>query len=476
LTDRGRALSLLLAASSWLAPSLPAVTAASPSTRHAPSLHVARLFVRALVIAWVIALGFGAYIVERIGGRGDDDGDRERLRGEVLTRVLARLGATFVKFGQILATRPDIIPEGITRELARLQDGVPPAPFAEVSRVIDEELSSRARDAIARIDPVPVAAASVAQVHRGTLVTGEVVAIKVQRLAAEAQIERDLALLSGLARLVGSLPGMRYMSIPGAVARFADALRAQLDFREEAANNRRLARNFAKDPKVRVPALYDALCSRRVLTMEFIDGVRPTDVRDDRAGLAMAGFRCITQMVFLDGFVHADMHPGNVMFTRDGRIVLIDLGLVAEIEESMRKPWVDTYVAIATCDGPRAAELFYGYAPTVATEDYDAYVADITRHLESMKGKPLHELEVTEAVGGAMALLRKHRVQVDPVFTVVNLAMLVAEGVGKQLDPHFDVFSFALPVLMEAMARYPTGKGPVRPIPGRRKALAAAAL
>src|SRR5262249_44464104 len=151
----------------------------------------------------------------------------------------------------------------------------------------------------------------------------------VQRLAAEPQIERDLALLALGARLIGSLPGMRYMSIPGAVDRFAEALRAQLDFRREAANNRILAANFAQDPQVGVPKLHEDLCSRRVLTMEFIDGVRPTDVRENRAELAMAGFRCISQMVFLDGFVHADMHPGNVMFTRSGRIVLIDLGLVA---------------------------------------------------------------------------------------------------------------------------------------------------
>jgi ubiquinone biosynthesis protein len=159
------------------------------------------------------------------------------------------------------------------------------------------------------------------------------------------------------------------------------------------------------------------------------------------------------------------MHPGNIMFTRDGKIFLIDLGLVAEIPEELRKPWIDTFVAVASCDGKRAAELFYTYAPIVHETDYGAYEADIVAHLEKLRGRPLHELEVTEAVGGAMAILRKHRVKVDPTFTVVQLAMLVAEGVGKQLDPQFDVYSCVTPYLMQATEKYPTGKNPRRGIP-----------
>ena len=402
----------------------------------------------------------------RIAGRGRG-GARDRLRGEVLARALERLGATFVKLGQILATRPDLIPEPVATALARLQDAVPPAPFADVEAVLAEELPPYGRARFASIEETPIAAASVAQVHRGVLDDGTIVAIKVQRRAARAQIDRDLSLLNVLARVVGSLPGMRYMSIPGAAKRFADALRAQLDFRLEAHNNRRLAANFANDPRIGVPGLIDDLCTRRLLTMDFIDGVKPTEVTEDRAELAQAGFRCIAQMVFLDGFVHADMHPGNIMFTRTGKIFLIDLGLVAEIPIDLRKPWVDTFVAIATCDGKRAAELFYTYAPVVHETDYAAYEADIVAHLEKLKGRPLHEIEVTQAVGGAMAILRKHHVQVDSTFTVVNLAILVAEGVGKQLDPSFDVYTCAMPFLAEAMLRYPEGKKPIRGVPGR---------
>jgi ubiquinone biosynthesis protein len=425
---------------------------------------MARLL-RALVVLAVFLSATLRYAVARLGGRGRTRADRDALRGEVLATALERLGATFVKLGQILATRPDVLPEGITTALARLQDAVPPAPFDEVEQVLAEELDAAARARFVTIDPEPVAAASVAQVHRGVLDDGSVVAIKVQRRRARRQIDRDLALFTLGARILDALPKMRWISLPGAVQRFGDALRMQLDFAREAENNRRLARNFSGDARVAVPVLHDDLCARRVLTMEFVDGVKPTEVVDGREDLAQAGFRCIAKMVFLDGFVHADMHPGNMMFTRAGRVYLIDLGLVAEIPEPLRKPWVETFMAVAACDGVRAAELFYTYAPAVDTPDYAAYEADVVAHLSALRGRPLSELEVTTAVGGAMAILRKHRVQVDPTFTVVQLAMLVAEGVGKQLYPKLDVIACAAPFLVQAAAMYPTGSPPLRSVP-----------
>ena len=380
-------------------------------------------------------------------------------------RNAVKIGATFIKLGQIAATRPDLFPEGVTRGLARLQDDVPAASLVDVRDVLDAELSPEARARFRSIEETPVAAASVAQVHRGVLDDGTVVAIKIQRREAASQIDRDLSLLRLFAGIVELVPRMRFLSVVGAVERFGDALARQLDFVLEAANNRRIAKNFAGDPRIRCPRLFDDLSGRRVLTMEFVDGVRPTDVTEDRPAVAVAGFRCIAKMVFLDGFVHADMHPGNLLFTKDGRIFLIDTGLVAEIAEDLRKPWVETFVAVAMRDGKRAAELFYGHAPMVDGTDFAAFSTDIQAHLSAMHGKPLSELEVSGAVGGAMAILRRHGVQADPIFTVVNLAMLVAEGIGKQLDPSFDVFGCAMPFLAEASLLYPTGRPMLRAIP-----------
>lgn len=431
-------------------------------------MRTLKIAARSLVVIFVLLSALFAYLLSRAMGRGRDPASRDTLRGEVLARALERLGATFVKLGQIVATRPDVVPPGITTALARLHDAVPPAPFEEVEQVLARELPPERRARLRSIDPVPLAAASVAQVHRGVLDDGRAVAIKVQRLRAEGQIERDLAIFTVGARVLDRLPKMRWVSLPGAVERFAAALRAQLDFELEARNNRRLAKNFAGDPRVRVPDLHEALCTRRVLTMELIDGIKPTEVTEGRKELALAGLRCIAQMVFLDGFVHADMHPGNLLLSRDGHVVLIDLGLVAEIPEPMRKAWVETFVNVAACDGVKAARGFYEYAPTVGGDtDYAAFEADVVAHLDALKGRPLAELEVTEAVGGAMAILRRHHVQVDPSFTVVQLAMLVAEGVGKQLDPALDVLACVAPYLAQASAMWTTGMEPRRKAPGR---------
>ena len=393
---------------------------------------------------------------------------RERLRGEILAATLERLGATYIKFGQILSTRPDLFGPGITDALARLQDRVPPFAFAVVEQVVSEDLNAPARQRLQSIDPEPIAAASVAQVHRARLDTGEVVALKVQRPKARAQVERDLLLMAWGARLADRLPNLRLLSLPGSIERFAEAMHGQLDFRLEAANNRRFAANFAKLEGVGVPALYSGLCTERVLAMELIEGVKATDparVGGDRAKLARRGLKAILQMVFEDGFVHADLHPGNILLTDEDEVILIDLGLVAEIADDLRRPWIETFVALAGQDGALAARLFYGYAPAVGPIDYDAFESEVQAAFESLDGKALNELEASKVLMGMMNVLRRHRVQIDPVFTVVNLAMLVAEGLGKQLDPSLDLIAEATPYLAKALASAPTPRPPLRAPP-----------
>lgn len=426
------------------------------------------LSIRFIHISLVCVLTCLGYLARRIPRGFISKQARDQLRGEALARLLERLGATFIKFGQILSTRPDLLNPEYTGALAKLQDGVAPAPYAEISAVLDQELGElRAR--FAEIEPECVAAASVAQVHRGVLDNGDVVAIKVQRLSAPQQIERDLAIMGIGSRLLDKIPTLRLLSLPGAVERFGEALRGQLDFRREAANNRRFAANFADVEGIDVPRLYDELCTPRVLVMEFIDGVKATEpekVGGDRKRLARLGGECILKMTFNDGFVHADLHPGNIILTRDERVVLIDLGMVTEIPRDLLRPWVETFIALTQQDGARAASVFYGYAPSVGCKDYAAFEAEVVTYLSQLYGKTLGDIEVSEAVGGMMNVLRKHRIQIDPNFTVVNLALLVAEGLGKQLDPEIDLVPLALPYLSNAMLTAPPGRAPNREIPG----------
>lgn len=425
---------------------------------------------RGLVILWVVMLAVLGYLVARLRRLSLDAASAERLRGEALANTLQRLGATYVKFGQILGSRPDLLGPGYIAALARLQDAVEPAPFADVENVLREDLGPDYRARFSELDEKPIAAASVAHVHRARLSDGREVALKIQRPKARAQIERDLSLLSLGARMLDVIPQVRLLSLPGAVTEFGVSLRGQLDFRSEANNNRKFAKNFAEWPDVRVPELIEGMCTERVLAMELIDGVKasqPEKVSGDRKRLARLGGETVLKMIFRDGFVHADLHPGNVLLTADSKVVLIDLGMVASIPPDMVRPWVDTNLALAQQDGKRAARLFYSYAPHVGTKDYAQYEGEVDAFFQSLYGKNLGDIEVSEVVGGIMAILRKHRVQIDPVFTVVNVSMLVAEGLGKQLDPDIDMVELSKPYLFEALAKAPPGKPPLREPPSR---------
>lgn len=430
-------------------------------------MSILRLLPRFLWIAVVFSAVIPRYLWVRLTSPRLDEEGRDRLRGGILADTLERLGATFVKFGQILGSRPDLLPAGFIAELARLQDAVPPVSFEVVEEVMSVELSSIERARIAHIDREPIAAASVAQVHAGRLTSGEEVAIKILRPEARGQIERDLAILSIGARILDWIPSVHLLSLPGAVERFGEALHNQLDFRLEASNNRRLAKNFERLKGVRVPDLYDDLCTERVLVMEFIHGFKATNPeklrgKKIRRRLALRGADAILQMVFSDGFVHADMHPGNILLQEDGTLVFIDLGMVAEIPDEMMAPWIETFQALGANDGRAAARLFYMYAPFVGTKDYAAYERDTVAFFGNLEGKRLGEVEVGEVVGGMMNILRRHKIQVDPVFTVVNIGVLVAEGLGKQLDPDIDLVQLAIPYLARAAAKAPAGRPPNR--------------
>ncbi len=437
------------------------------ATRRGP-LRALLLLVRALWIALVLGGALAAYglrhVVSPHRWRLPRE-TRELHRGQAIARALERLGATFIKFGQILSTRPDLLPPGYIAALGRLQDAVAPEPLAAIRKVLAAELPA---DAFATFDPNPVASASVAQVHRATLADGRVVAVKVQRPGVASRIAGDVAILRFGARLLHLVPSFRPLMLPSAIADFGTALEGQLDFRAEAANNRRFAENFRDLPQVTVPDLIPPLCTGRVLTMAFIEGVkadRAAEIGGDRLALARLGADTILRMVFVDGFVHADLHPGNIIFTPDGGIVLIDLGLVAEIRPELMRPWLETFFALGSRNGAEVARLLYVHAPHVGVVDYRRYRAECVAWFARFEGKPLGEIETSVVVTGVMNILRRHRVRVDPRFTTVHVALLVAEGLGKQLDPSLDIIALALPVLMRSMTRTTTGIPPKREAP-----------
>ena len=256
-------------------------------------------------------------------------------RGAHLREMLDELGPTFVKFGQLLSTRPDVLPPDVIAELRGLQDDVRPFPFAEVEGTIRDELGLSVEQLFLEFDPVPVAAASIGQVHRAVLPNGDRVAVKVQRPGAPRQIEADLALLYQAAKLVKErVRAFDFVDARELVDEFARSIREELDYRREARNAERFRENFAGDPHVRVPKVYRRYSGTRVLTLEFIDGVQLADLDheawtlEDRRRLAYVLAEAWLTMVFRHGFFHGDPHPANVLVLAPDRIGLVDLSLI----------------------------------------------------------------------------------------------------------------------------------------------------
>ena len=358
------------------------------------------------------------------------------------------LGATFVKVGQIMSTRPDLFPPHVIRALEGLQDNVGPFAWAEVQQTFVAELGKPPEEIFAEISAVPIASASVAQVHRARLRDGRVVAVKVRRPRLDELVDFDLKVMRGFARALALVPSIGLMAPVESVEEFGRGIRMQLDFTIEARNNRRFSENFKDDRDVIFPALIDGLCTSRILTMEFIDGTKVLNFRQtpsDPKRLAQIGFRVMLKMVFEDGFVHADLHPGNIFITRDDRVAILDLGLVGELDGRHREGFARYFAAWAQGDGKTMAALMAELSPGRRIPNYAGFEAAVVAFVQKYYGKRLGEVQVSLVFMDMMNILRKYRVRANPTFTLVNIAIAVTEGIGKQLDPDVDLMATALP-------------------------------
>ena len=424
--------------------------AGRPASR---AVWIGRLVVRNLQIAFWLTATLVAFPVFRVR-RGSWTG----ATGAAIAFLFQRLGATFIKIGQIMSTRPDIFPAELLGPLSLLQDRVPPFPFAEVRAALEEEYGRPLEEVFEELSPEPVASASVAQVHRGVLRERAgrpaVVAVKVRRPGIVRRAYLDEAILRAGAKVVALVPTVSLISPVESVDHFCHAVNLQLDFRIEAENNHTFRRNFADDAHVLFPELVDELCSDRVLVMEFIDGVKDSELRDvgnDPVYLARKGIEIICRMIYHHGFVHADLHPGNVFYLPGNRIALLDLGLVARLDDDARRTIAEINFYMAAGMGKELAALMGAETGWSSPEAFAAFEADVVGYVARVHGRPLEELQITVLIGEIFNLLRRHRVRAKADFTVVNIALMVVEGIGRKFDPTLNPSVEARPWLEAAL-------------------------
>jgi ubiquinone biosynthesis protein len=390
-------------------------------------------------------------------------------RGQRLREALETLGPIYVKFGQVLSTRRDLVPLDIADELARLQDRVAPFPSELALAEIERGLGRPLEAVFASFEKAPVASASIAQVHLATLKDGREVAVKVLRPRVEAAIARDLALLDTAAGQVERLwADGRRLRPREVVAEFARHLDEELDLMREAANASQLRRNFEGSPLLLVPQVYWDLCSQRVMVMERMRGTPISHIKVlkdkglDIPVLARAGVEIFFTQVFRDGFFHADMHPGNILVADDGRYVALDFGIMGTLTETDKNYLAQNFLAFFNRDYRRVAQahLDAGWVPPGTR--IDAFEGAIRAVCEPIFARPLKDIYFGKLLLRLFQTSRRFNVQVQPQLVMLQKTLLNIEGLGRELDPELDLWATAKPYLERWMREQVGWRGLVR--------------
>lgn len=371
-----------------------------------------------------------------------------------LRLAFEELGPAFIKLGQLLSLRPDLVPPEYAAELSLLQDQAAPIALSQIEGRVEAQLSRPIAELFLEFGAEPLAAASLAQVHRALLKDGTEVAVKVQRPGVRETIRADLAILEDLARLIAHyLPESEPFDPLGLAREFAKTLRRELDFVREGRNMELFRRNFADDPTVYIPRVFWELSSMEVLTMERIVGVKITDIEGlERAGLdrqrvALNGANAVLKQIFAHGFFHADPHPGNILVLENNVIAPLDFGMVGRLEEGLRLEVAELLWGIVRRDIDRVVRTLHKLGSLSEAVDLQALRVDLADLLDRYYGTSLERLNLGRLLNEAMALVREHRLRLPPGLVMMGKALVLAEGVGRLLDPGFEMLALAQPYL-----------------------------
>jgi ubiquinone biosynthesis protein len=374
-------------------------------------------------------------------------------RGQHLRELLDELGPTFVKFGQLLSTRPDVVPPDIIAELRALQDDVRPFPFEQVERVLEEDLGNSVERLFLEFDERPLAAASIGQVHTAVLPTGKAVAVKVQRPGAPRQIEADLALLYQAARLVKErVRALDFIDARGLVDEFARQIRQELDYRLEARNAQTFHRNFAGHPHVHVPRVYWSYTRARVLTLEFLSGTQLADVdhvnwsSEERRRLAYRMAETWMEMIFRHGFFHGDPHPANILVMDEiDHIGLVDFGAVGKLSDDDLSKLTGLFIDAAQENVDALPKRLGDLGVRYPKEREEEFRAELREIYYRYYGASLSEIDPIQVIREAFTLIYSMNLHLPTRFVLLDRAIATLGSVGVELYPDFNVFEVARP-------------------------------
>jgi ubiquinone biosynthesis protein len=381
-------------------------------------------------------------------------------RAEAVKAALEELGPTFIKAGQFLSTRPDLLPAEFIEELAKLQDDVPPFSFSDARQIIEQELGSSLEQVFSDFQERPVAAASIGQVHAARLPDGNEVVVKIQRPGLRATVRVDMEIMTHLAALAEKhLAGGEIYQPALIVQELARSLERELDYNLEAANVERFAAQFAGDSTVYVPTVYRDLTTKRVLTMERVHGVKASEIDQleedglDGRKVASRGFDQIMRQIFVYGFFHGDPHPGNILVLPDNVICYLDFGMMGRVSRQDRECFVDLLAAIARRDEVKAAAALLRIATPQGALDYRVLERELGEIMDDYSPRALKELDFAGLLQQVMRMIVRHRLRVPPDLYLMAKALGSTEGLGRALDPEFNAMERAIPFVRRIQFR-----------------------
>lgn len=423
------------------------------------------------IIFVFIKYGFGA-IIDNIGilkhinvrrkilKQTNDENIAKLSRGERLRLALEELGPTFIKMGQILSTRSDILPKDIIKELEKLQDKAPAFSFDEVKSVIQNEFGESLEEAYAEFEPTPLAAASIAQVHKALLWSGKTVVVKVQRPGIEKIIAQDMRILEDIAKFVNNHTKYgKIYNFTKMVEDFKKRLEEELDFRIEGENAEKFKKNFLKDKKVKIPSIIWTHTTRRVLTMEYIGGIPLNDFNAideaglDRGAIARNLAKSVLNQILRDGFFHGDPHPGNIMVLEDGTIAFLDFGMVGSLSPERKRQFSKMLLGIVYKNSRMIIESIIDLNAVTLNVNMKKLEKDINNLRDRYVEIPLEKLKVGEVLNGIFDLVFSYNIVIPNEFNMLAKSLITLEGIVEKLDPKISVLEVAKPIAKQLIPK-----------------------